>query len=162
MSRKYHHQGYQDADRERDRDRDRDRGAPSAPPRRELTQEERIQRRSLKHAIDREANEVLRCHACGRSLFDIGAVGTQSTCPHCQAALHCCRTCRHFDSASRWQCRAEIVEAVTDKTKANTCPRYEPRLVLDTTGRRASATGGNGTSRGPQDPRAQFENLFRR
>ena len=159
MDRKYRQRGYQDDDR-----RD-DRVERKAPPQKQLTPEERIQRKSLRHAIDREAREVLRCHVCGRSIFDIGTITAQSTCPHCSAALHCCRTCTNFDSAARWECRAEIPEAVADKHGANDCALYAPRLVLDATGRRSAGSPGGGGSSGrssSSDPRAQFENLFKR
>jgi hypothetical protein len=46
---------------------------------------------------------------------------------------------------------------VTDKSKANTCPSYAARLVLDATGRRTGPTGG-----ASNDPKSQFENLFKR
>jgi len=158
MERKYRQRGYQDDDRRDDRS-----SRTQAPPQKQLTPEERIQRKSLRHAIDREAREVLRCHVCGRSIFDLGTISPSSTCPHCNAALHCCRTCTNFDSAARWECRAEIAEAVPDKHEANACTLYAPRLVLDATGRRSAGSPGNGGGRGSSnDPRAQFENLFKR
>jgi len=100
---------------------------------------------------------VLRCHNCGRGVFDFGAITESSDCPHCASALHCCRNCLQFDSAARWQCRAEISEAVADKTKANRCELFEARLVLDSTGRRSGSAGSKSG-----DPRSQFESLFRR
>ncbi|MEE8411541.1 MAG: hypothetical protein V3S47_03495 [Acidobacteriota bacterium] len=152
MSRKYRHQGYQDSNRDDDRGgRDR-----SGPPRSELTHEERIQRNSLRHAIDREANEVVRCPNCGRA--GDGAIGVDTRCNHCAAPLRCCRTCKQFDTGSRFQCRASIERAIGDKNKANNCTHYSPRLVLDVTGRR-SPRGRNG---GSSDPRSQFESLFKR
>lgn len=153
MSRKYSHQGYQDQDR--DRDRDRDSRSRRRPPNNNLTTEEKIQRRSLRHAIDREANEVIRCNDCGRSVPNLDSIAPGSVCPFCSAALHCCRTCKNFDSGARWQCRAEIAQAVSDKGKANDCALYAPRLVLDTTGRRSTPRGAGG-------PKEQFENLFKR
>ena len=155
MSRKYRHQGYQDSGGNGDRQRDRPRDRPAAP-RNNLTTEERIQRKSLRHAIDREANEVIRCHACGRGVQGYDVIKPDTTCPHCNTSLHCCRICRQFDSSARWQCRAEITAAVGDKNKANECALYSPRLVLDSTGRRSNV------SRGPSGPREQFENLFKR
>jgi hypothetical protein len=149
MSRKYRQQGYQDSEFDKDRKREK------APPRKELTKEERIQRRSLRHAIDRDANEVLRCPNCGRNSDSIGAITKETSCPHCNAPLHCCRTCASFDSSARWQCRAEIEEPVGDKNNANDCDKYRPLLVLDVTGRRTGAPGKSG------DPRSQFDNLFK-
>ena len=152
MSRKYRQQGYQDSGG-RDDDRQRER-----PPRKELTREERIQKKSLRHAIDREANEVVRCHNCGRNTDGVGAIGVETRCSHCAAPLHCCRTCRHFDSSARYQCRVTIEKPVGNKIEANTCGQYSARAVLDVTGRR-SPKGRNG---GGNDPRSQFENLFKR
>jgi hypothetical protein len=149
MSRKYRHQGYMDAER-----KDRDAGTKQ-PPNRSLTSEERIQRRSLRHAIDREAKEVIRCHVCGRGTQNFDVIAFDTHCPSCRAPLHCCRTCSHFDSAARRQCRAEITAAVGDKSKANECVLYSPLLVLDSTGKRDNTSHGSG------GPREQFENLFK-
>ncbi len=161
MSRKYNHQGYQDSSRDDDRPRsqegqrggDRPKGKPQGTDR--LTNVERIQQRSLRRATTREANEVVRCHECGRSVQTLETINHDSTCPSCSAGLHCCRTCKHFNSGARWQCNAEIAAAVSDKGKANRCSHYVPRLVLDSTGRRTS------TER-VDDPKSAFENLFKR
>lgn len=157
MSRKYRLPGYQDSGGDESKRERR------PPPSNDLTPEERIQRRSLRHATAREANEVIRCHQCGRNIQNFGTIAAETTCPHCNTPLHCCRTCRHFDSAARWQCRAEIEQAVTDKNKANDCGHYAPRVVLDTTGRRSGSgsgiASGNGASGGPKE---QFESLFKR
>ena len=151
MSRKYRHPGYQDSDSSDSRREHR------PPPKQDLTREEKIQRRSLRHATAQEANEVIRCHHCGGNVQNFGTIDPRTPCPHCNARLHCCRTCLHFDSGARWQCRAEIRQAIADKSSANDCDLYEPRIVLDTTGRRSgSAAGASG------DPKAQFENLFKR
>jgi hypothetical protein len=152
MDRKYRQSGYMDHGRDDDRPRSR------TQQRKPLTREERIQKKSLRHAIDREAREVLRCHVCGRSIFDFGSMGQTASCPHCDAALHCCRTCKSFDSSARWQCRATIEQAVADKNKANDCSSYAPRLVLDSTGRRSVKPAGNGRG---GDARSQFEDLFK-
>jgi hypothetical protein len=149
MSRKYHHRGY------RDSERDEERVQSKRAPRKELTPEERIQMRSLRHAIDRNAREVVRCHACGRSVDYSGGISPETECPHCRAPLHCCRACSQFDTSARWQCRAEISEAITDKNRANRCAKYQARLVLDSTGRRSG-------TQGTDDPRSQFDSLFKR
>jgi hypothetical protein len=148
---KYRQHGYNDSDRKDEREHRR-------PARQNnLTQEEKIQRRSMRHAIDRDAREVLRCYACGRNFTDLGAIGFATGCPGCAAPLHCCRICTHFDSSAQRQCRAEITETVSDKIKANSCTKFEPRLVLDVTGRRTS-----GSSAGGNDPKSQFDSLFKR
>lgn len=149
MNQKYRQRGYMESGRE-DRPRRR-------PPSRPLSPEERAHKKGLRHALDPKANEVLRCHVCGRNVQNLGAVVPDTTCPHCNAPLHCCRTCRHFDSSARWECRAQITEHVTDKGSANRCPEYEPRLVLDATGKRSQ-------ERSPRsnDPKAMFDDLFKR
>jgi len=151
LSRKYRQQGYQDSDRDDDRGK-RERPTPA---RVEMTREEHIQKKSLRHAIDREANEVVRCHNCGRGGDEV--IGADTRCSHCATPLHCCRACKQFDSSARYQCRAPIETAIGDKNKANQCGQFSPRLVLDVTGRRSASR--NGAS---NDPRAQFENLFKR
>lgn len=151
MDRKYGHKGYQESSRD-DRDRDRKHAPPTTP----LTPEERAQQRSLRHAVQREANAVMRCPNCGRNVAASGAVSSDTRCPHCAASLHACRACQHFDTGARWECRAPITAVVTDKSKANSCTSFAARLVLDATGKR---TGSAGSS---NDPKAQFDNLFKR
>lgn len=158
MSRKYRHSGYQDSG---DDDRSEDRRPPQR--RQDLSFEEKIQRKSMRHAIDRDTREVLRCHTCGYIVEDHGAVGFTSTCGKCQAALHCCRNCTHFASDARWQCRATIEEPVSDKLKNNECRQFEARLALDHTGRRSrSAPAGGGSRASSNDPKEAFHNLFKR
>ncbi len=148
MTMKYRQRGYREADRSEER-------RPVPVP--QLTPEERVQQRSLRHAVSREANEVVRCHNCGKNVQAFGAISAQTACPSCSAPLHCCRACRHFDTASRWECRAEIPERVPDKGKANACELFAARLVLDATGKRTvvQASAAN-------DPKSAFENLFKR
>ena len=152
MDRKYGHKGYQDSSRD-DRDRGRDRKQAPVTP---LTPEERAQQRSLRHAVQREANEVLRCPNCGKNVPASGAVSAETRCPHCGSSLHACRACRHFDSSARWECRAEITAPETDKSKANDCSLFSARLVLDATGKRTGPAGAG------NDPKSQFESLFKR
>ena len=149
MAMKYRQQGYQDSEFG-------DRNEKRKPHRsQQLTPEERAQRRSLRHATDREANEVIRCPTCGRNIQNIGAVTRATFCPHCRTAIHCCRACKHFDSGARWECRADISEKISEKSKDNACKEYDPRMVLDATGRRSSgSSGGN-------DPKSTFDSLFK-
>ena len=151
MERKYGHKGYQESSRD-DRNRDRKHGPPTAP----LTPEEKAQQRSLRHAVQREANEVMRCPNCGKNVAASGAVSSETRCPHCGSSLHACRACQHFDSSARWGCRAPIAAPVADKSKANACASFVARLVLDTTGKRTGTAGSS------NDPKSQFENLFKR
>jgi len=148
MSMKYRQRGYRDSERDETK-------RHKSPPAEPLTPEQKAQHRALRHAVSREANEVVRCHNCGRNVQSFGAITHETSCPHCSAPLHCCRACRHFDTSARWECRADIPERVPDKGKANTCTLFEPRLVLDATGKRTGARSSN-------DPKSLFENLFKR
>jgi hypothetical protein len=155
MSQKYRHRGYRDGDWKDERERER-RGRHEPPPR-AISPEQRAQIRSLRKATDREAREVVRCPNCGRNVENTGLFTTDTRCPNCSSDLRCCRTCTHFDTGARWECRAPIETRVSNKSKANECPRFEPRLVLDATGKRTPPV-----NRGPVDPRTAFENLFKR
>ena len=107
MSMKYRHRGYRDADRS---DRHRDHRPPAVPASRPpqdrsaISQGERAQQRSLRHAVERDAREVIRCPSCGRNVSTL-AMGTEMRCTSCGASLRCCRTCRNFDTSARWECR---------------------------------------------------------
>lgn len=153
---KYRQRGYRESD-QRDRDRDRDRSPRKPPAQRALSPEQQPQIRSLRRATDRNAREVVRCPNCGRNVEQHGAIGPETRCPGCRASIRCCRTCRHFDTGARFQCRATIEERVPDKNSANRCPQFLPRLVLDSTGKRSAPAAG-----ASNDPKAAFENLFKR
>lgn len=150
MSRKYRQRGYMESDRE---ERDR-RKPPPKPPQKPLTPEDKAQRRGTRHAMDRDAQEVVRCPNCGANVRSSGQIESDTRCPKCRAALHCCRACQQFDSGARWECRAEITVRVSDKLAANDCEHFTPRKVLDSTGKRVEARTSN-------DPRSRFEDLFR-
>ena len=153
MSRKYRHSGYMDSDRD-ERDRD-ERSRKKPPPRsKPLTPEDKAQRRGVRHAMDRDAQEVVRCPTCGTNVRSQSQIEVETHCPKCRAALHCCRACQQFDSAVRWECRAAIEERVADKLAANHCGSFHPRRVLDATGKRMEVKSSN-------DPRSRFADLFR-
>jgi hypothetical protein len=151
MSRKYRQHGYQDSDR----DERRGRSKPPPGKKKPLTPEEKAQLRGLRKATDRTAREVVRCPTCGTNVQAFGVIGADTRCPKCGKAIHCCRACMQFDPGARWECRAEITERVSDKLEVNSCEMYEPRLVLDATGKRAG-------TRSSGDPKSRFEDLFRR
>lgn len=151
MSRKYRQQGYMESDRRDDRGGERRKPPPRKKP---LTPEERAQRHGTRRATQREVNEVVRCPTCGSNVQAVGAIIPETICPKCKQPLHCCRACRNFDSAARWECRADIKERIGDKLKLNQCELYVPRLVLDATGKRVNAPA-------PNDPKARFDSLFK-
>jgi hypothetical protein len=148
LTQKYRQHGYKDGEYA-------ERGTRKPAPQPSLTPEERAQQRSLKHALNREANEVVRCPDCGRNIPSFGAIGFDTSCPHCNAPLHSCRACKHFDTAARFECRVNLEARVPEKGKANACGLYEARLVLDATGRR-TGTAVSG------DPKSAFDSLFKK
>ncbi len=152
MAMKYRQRGYRDSEK-----RDRPRQDAPRPPR---SPEER----QLRHMMERSASLVLRCHQCSAdSGLDVEAsasVPESAVCRNCGAALHSCRNCQHFDTGARWECRAEIAQAVADKTAANTCAHYQANTVLDATGKRSGGGAPNGAP--TSSARAAFENLFKK
>jgi ABC-type multidrug transport system ATPase subunit len=50
----------------------------------------------------------------------------QERCRSCDADLHACRLCRHFNPRAWQQCNEPSVEEVRDKTRANFCDHYQP------------------------------------
>jgi len=148
---KYRHHGYRDDDYRREREREHERERPRRGPREIAT---------------REATVVIRCWQCGTHQEPDLAAGSLETCTQCRADLHCCRNCRHFDPGARFQCREPIEKAYRDKTVRNDCARFEPRHVLDSTGRRARRTPLRNGADVPSDsssgdPREAFEKLFK-
>jgi len=139
---KYRHRGYRDSDRKEDREKSKP--APRSP-----------QEKSLRHMMERSAKLILRCQQCSADAGPVEGLTSTSTCAQCAAPLHACRTCGHFDTGARWECRAPIERQVQDKTAANDCPLFKPNTVLDATGRRSgdASTG---------DARAAFDALFKK
>lgn len=144
---KYRHHGYRDDEYRRERERDRERPEKRGP--REIT--------------TREATVVMRCWQCGSHQEPEAGSEPLAICSHCKADLHCCRNCLSFDPGARFQCRKPIEKAYRDKTVRNDCAQFEPRPVLDATGRRAGSPPGarSESEPGPVDPRDAFHNLFK-
>jgi hypothetical protein len=99
-------------------------------------------------------NVVLNCHSCGAQfkLAPGDKVARQDTCRSCNADLHCCRNCRHFDPAKNNQCAEPQAEWVSEKERANFCDFFEPRTTIDLVRR---------TSSGPADAKKSFDDLFK-
>ncbi len=118
---KYRHHGYRDDDY-----------------RKERTPREKYEKRGPREITTREATLVMRCWECGNQDSPDEGIEIDSHCSHCNADLHCCRNCLHFDPAARFECRQPVEKAFRDKTVRVECALFEPRPVLDATGRRAS------------------------
>jgi len=144
---KYRHHGYRDDEYRRERER---------------AAETRTEKRGPREITTREATVVMRCWQCGTHQEPESGSAPLAVCSQCKADLHCCRNCLHFDPGARFQCRKPVEKAFRDKTVRNDCTEFEPRPVLDATGRRAgSPPGTQRTEPGPADPRDAFHNLFK-
>ncbi|HUX67732.1 MAG TPA: hypothetical protein VMV31_09605 [Terriglobales bacterium] len=100
----------------------------------------------------------MTCWQCGRTvqLLTAEKVNTRDTCPQCDADLHVCRNCRHFDPTSHNECREVMAEWVRYKDRNNYCDYFSPVTVVNPTGPRA---GGKAT---PGDARQKFDQLFKK
>ena len=66
------------------------------------------------------------CGKCGSRLDIVGnQVGRRDTCPSCDAELHACFHCRHFDPSVAKQCKEPFAEVPMDKESANFCDFFQ-------------------------------------
>jgi hypothetical protein len=155
--RKYKQHGYMDTERDfanrgpiRDDDRPREKG-PRPPldvtgPR-----------------LPRMVQTVVasRCYNCSTTLSP--NLDFKGTCPKCNAALHCCKQCSHFEPSTRFQCLKPIPERIPYKDGANECTMFTPRVTV---AREANSTAAGvppaQAPRTPADARAAFDNLFKK
>jgi hypothetical protein len=147
--RKYRHRGYQDDGRREERAR----GGP-APP-----HEKREGPRG--RGLGAPSAEAFRCAACGKKVLLGGeGVALDAACPHCQADLHACANCRHFDSGARFECRQPIPERVPRKRQRNACGLFAAKATVEFAAetRRAAPTGAPDTA---DDARSAFDALFK-
>jgi hypothetical protein len=107
-----------------------------------------------------------RCFNCSTAL----PPGTDfnTNCPKCNAELHCCKQCSHFEPSTRFQCLKPIPVRIAVKDKANECSLFTPRVTVA----REGTAGGAGTTppmpagppapRNPEDARSAFDRLFKK
>jgi hypothetical protein len=65
------------------------------------------------------------CYGCGAALRIDGPVGRRMPCPECDADLHCCMNCRHYDESAAHQCREPQVDHVVEKEASNPCDLFQ-------------------------------------
>jgi hypothetical protein len=151
MERKYKQKGYQSTDRpEKKKDR---------------PQEPRPRQDQMGPRTPRMVGTVTRarCSNCGAALapgFDLSG-----QCPRCNADLHCCKQCVHFDTAAQFECTQPIPERIAKKDARNDCTFFELRVTVEKdTAPIAYATNNpvSTTSERPNDARKAFDNLFKK
>lgn len=159
--RKYSQRGYQDNDRPRREDRPKFNG-PKPPI--------DITGPRLPRLV--ESVTASRCWNCSTMLMS--GIEFDATCPKCNAALHCCKQCTHFEPSTRFQCLKPIPERVNKKDQANQCTFFKQRVTVardSQGGARPANIGGTSFSRpleqisaprSSQEARAAFDSLFKK
>lgn len=104
-----------------------------------------------------------RCFSCATAL----PAGTdfKGNCPKCNAPLHCCKQCAHFEPSTRFQCLKPIPVRLALKDQANECELFSPRVTVarDATSAAPQApVVAQPAPRKPSDARAAFDNLFKK
>ena len=70
---------------------------------------------------------TLKCYNCHKNLeiSEGDRILRHEECSSCQASLHCCRMCVHYDTQSYNECREPLAERIVDKEKANFCSYFK-------------------------------------
>lgn len=158
QDRKYRQHGYQDAGRDRGGE-GRELPKPRGP------QGPRTLQDPAGPRLPRLVQPVTasRCFSCSTVL----PAGTdfKANCPKCNAALHCCKQCTHFEPSTRFQCVKPIPARIPYKDQANECELFTPRVTVMRDGSSAppaSQASSSGPVRTPGDARAAFDSLFKK
>lgn len=69
-----------------------------------------------------------RCYSCGTTLPQ--GIDFKGNCPKCNAALHCCKQCAHFEPSTRFQCRKPVQVRIAVKDASNECELFSPRVTV--------------------------------
>jgi len=161
--RKYRQQGYMDSDRDNNKGYREDRPKPQGPrPPIDITGPR------LPRLVQHVA--ASRCFNCATAL----PAGTDfsGTCPKCNADLHCCKQCSHFEPSTRFQCLKPIPVRIAVKDKANDCALFGPRVTIARDGTAAGppaampvngpVSNGGPAPKNPEDARSAFDKLFKK
>ncbi len=160
--RKYRQHGYMDSDRDSNGKGYReDRPKPQGPrPPLDVTGPR------LPRLVQHVA--ASRCFNCSTAL----PPGTDfnGNCPKCNAELHCCKQCTHFEPSTRFQCLKPIPVRIAVKDKANTCNLFAPRVTVAREGTSngvaapppSAAQSGPPAPRNADDARSAFDKLFKK
>ncbi len=158
--RKYRQPGYMDTDRD-SRGFGADRPKPNGPrPPIDITGPR------LPRLVQHVA--AARCYNCATTLPP--DVDFRGNCPKCNAELHCCKQCSHFEPSTRFQCLKPIPVRIAVKDKANECTQFAARVTVARDGTAAPTpppamgAGGNGDPgpRNSEDARSAFDKLFKK
>jgi hypothetical protein len=97
----------------------------------------------------------VNCWHCGEEIKLLAAekVQARDVCPKCDADLHVCRNCRHFDPSVHNECRETQAEWVRTKDRANYCDWFSPLSVVP--------MGSRPRAAGTDSVRKKFDDLFK-
>jgi len=157
--RKYRQHGYQDSDRADSKGyRGDDRPRPQGPrPPIDITGPR------LPRLVQHVA--AARCFNCSTALPPDNDF--KGACPKCNADLHCCKQCTHFEPSTRFQCLKPIPLRIALKDKHNECALFAPRVTVAREGT-ANSSAPPPPSYGPpapsnaDDARSAFDKLFKK
>jgi hypothetical protein len=156
--RKYRQRGYMETDRARDARREERPRPPGPRPPLDVTGP-RLPR--LVQAVT-----ASRCYSCSTTLAP--DVDFSGNCPKCNAELHCCKQCAHFEPSTRFQCLKPIPERIALKDKANMCGLFSPRVTVARDGTSSSPPPAGRPAppvdapRTANDARTAFDRLFKK
>lgn len=152
--RKYRQRGYMDSDRTESKPRE-DRSKPQGPRLPIDVTGPRLPR--LVQAVT-----AARCFNCSSPLPN--GIDWNANCPKCNAALHCCKQCAHFEPSTRFQCLKPIPVRIAVKDAANTCNLFSPRVTVARDGAPPSGIASIAVEapRNPNDARNAFDKLFKK
>ena len=99
--------------------------------------------------------DVVKCARCGAELTVATAWSAAGQCPRCQADLHSCAQCAHFDTGAAFECQKPVAVRVSPKDARNACTHFEPRTTVERETK--SATSPSGAS----SAKKAFDDLFK-
>jgi hypothetical protein len=156
--RKYRQHGYQDSDRKP--------SGPNGDNRPKSPQGPRTLQDPAGPRLPRLVQSVAasRCYNCATMLST--ATDFKGNCPKCNAALHCCKQCAHFEPSTRFQCLKPIPARIPVKDQVNTCELFSARVTVSRDGHAPPPPVVSAPTpsqvRSPSDARAAFDNLFKK
>jgi len=99
--------------------------------------------------------DVVKCNRCGNELTVATAWSAASQCPRCQADLHSCAQCTHFDTSAAFECQRPIAARISPKDARNQCAEFEPRTTVERETKSASSPSS------PSSAKQAFDDLFK-
>ena len=155
--RKYRQAGYMDSDRNNTGAR-RGEDRPKAPPPKLPLDVTGPRLPRLVQAV-----AASRCFNCATPLPN--DLDWSGNCPKCNAPLHCCKQCAHFEPSTRFQCLKPIPARIAVKDKANECSLFSPRVTVARDILGAVPPSGGPPIEAPRTPdaaRSAFDRLFKK